>query len=61
MELEYFPYGSKITDYSVRCFGRSIGVSVTRAMKFRGVFTIEDGVALLTKKLNGVNASVCLG
>lgn len=33
MEIEYMP-GSKITDYSVKVFGKDIGVSVTRAMKF---------------------------
>jgi len=57
MELEYFPHGSKITDYSITLNGECIGVSVTRAMKFRGTFTTRDGVALLSKKLYGVSAS----
>jgi len=58
MELEYCPHGSKITDYSVTLpSGEPIGVSVTRAMKFRGVFDQTDANALLTKKLYGVNAS----
>lgn len=57
MELEYFPHGSKITDYSVTINGECIGVSVTRAMKFRGTFTTRDGEALLAKKLYGVSAS----
>lgn len=34
-----------------------LGVSVTRAMKFKGTFTIEDGVHLLKKKLYGVICS----
>jgi len=57
MELEYFPFGSKITDYSVTVHGAHFGVSVTRAMKFRGTFTAADARALLVKKLGGVNAS----
>lgn len=57
MELEYFPHGSKITDYSVMLNGECIGVSVTRAMKFRGTFNARDAEALLNKKLYGVSAS----
>lgn len=53
MEIEYLP-GSKITDYSITLFGKSIGISVTRAMKYKGVFTEEDGMRLLNKKLFGV-------
>jgi hypothetical protein len=34
--------------------GHHIGVSVTRAMKFRGAFTLDDARYLLTKKLSGV-------
>jgi len=59
MEIEYMP-GSKITDYSVKVFGKDIGVSVTRAMKFSRkseIFTEEDAEKLLTKKLHGVNES----
>jgi len=54
MELEYFPYGGKITDYSIMCYDLHIGVSVTRAMKYKGRFGIEDGKKLLKKKLYGV-------
>jgi len=54
MELEYFPLGSKITDYSVTLDGRTFGVSVTRAMKFKGRFTPSDAEELLEKKLFGV-------
>lgn len=53
MEIEYLP-GSKITDYSINLFGKSIGISVTRAMKYKGTFTEEDGLRLLNKKLFGV-------
>lgn len=53
MEIEYLLEGS-ITDYSVTMGGSVIGVSVTRAMKYRGVFSYEDALALLTKKLRGV-------
>jgi len=57
MELEYWPMGSKITDYSMEVEGEVIGVSVTRAMKYKGVFEMQDAVRLLQKKLYGVNAS----
>ncbi len=54
MEIEYWPEGSKKTDYSVNLAGRSIGVSVTSAMKYRGRFVEEDARFLLRKKLYGV-------
>jgi len=59
MELEYWPLGSKITDYSVLLFGEKIGVSVTRALKFgdREKFSEVDALELLQKKLYGVNVS----
>ena len=54
MEVEYFPEGGSITDYMVQMFGLSLGVSVTRAMKYRGgTFTEEDAEKLLNKKLKG--------
>ena len=53
MEVEYFPEGGSITDYMVRMFDQPLGVSVTRAMKFRGEFDVEDAQRLLNKKLNG--------
>ena len=61
MEIEYFPMGGSITDYSMRIGSLNVGVSVTRAMKFqkRGgeVFDQEDAEKLLMKKLSGcVNA-----
>lgn len=57
MELEYWPMGCKITDFSAEIFGEKIGVSVTRAMKFQGTFNEHDAEVLLTKKLGGVNES----
>ena len=62
MELEYYPLGSKITDYSVdipitKEHQIAIGVSVTRAMKFAGEFDDADAEKLLRKKLMGVNES----
>jgi len=53
MELNYGP-GSKITDFSVQIQGVTVGVSVTRAMKFRGTFTLDDATKLLEKKMMGV-------
>ncbi len=53
MELEYYPRG-KITDYSVQLRGQQYGVSVTRALKYRGTFTRTDARKLLEKKLMGV-------
>jgi len=60
MEINYWPMGGKITDYSVRMYDELIGVSVTRALKFKGVFREEDAFALLTKKLYGINESTRL-
>lgn len=57
MAIEYWHPNWKKTDYSVSLYDRLIGVSVTRAMKYRGVFTPEDAQTLLYKKLNGVNVS----
>jgi len=57
MELQYWPLGCKITDYSVELFNQTIGVSVTRALKFAGTFGKEDARNLLEKKLYGVNVS----
>lgn len=55
MEVSYFPEGGSITDYTCTMFGTCIGVSVTRAMKFKGDFEAEDAKRLLNKKLNGTN------
>jgi hypothetical protein len=56
MEIEYFPLGSKITDYSVIINDKKIGVSVTRAMSYYGDenYTVENAKFLLIKKLNGI-------
>lgn len=53
MEVSYFPEGGSITDYVCDIFGTKVGVSVTRAMKYRGEYTEEDATNLLTKKLKG--------
>ncbi len=46
--------GGKITDYSIQLYELHIGTSVTRAMKYDGVFDKTDGERLLRKKLAGV-------
>jgi hypothetical protein len=55
MELEYQWENCKMTDYSAFLFGTRLGISVTRALKFRGNFDEEDAFELLTKKLEGSN------
>jgi len=57
MEIDYWPSGSKKTDYSCRIFDSVIGVSVTRAMKYNGEFTRADARFLLEKKLKGIIVS----
>eukprot|EP01095_Lingulamoeba_sp_RSL-Kostka_P012520 TRINITY_DN4984_c2_g1_i1.p1 TRINITY_DN4984_c2_g1~~TRINITY_DN4984_c2_g1_i1.p1 ORF type:complete len:325 (+),score=90.77 TRINITY_DN4984_c2_g1_i1:287-1261(+) len=66
MELEYYPLGSKITDYAISIENTDVdnnvhktiyGVSVSRAMKYLGVFNHDDARRLLKKKLFGVNES----
>lgn len=57
MEIRYAPAGSKKTDYSCVIGHQKLGVSVTRAYKYRGVYTNEDAALLLHKKLYGVLAS----
>eukprot|EP00698_Gefionella_okellyi_P004191 TRINITY_DN13907_c0_g1_i1.p1 TRINITY_DN13907_c0_g1~~TRINITY_DN13907_c0_g1_i1.p1 ORF type:complete len:288 (+),score=43.79 TRINITY_DN13907_c0_g1_i1:564-1427(+) len=57
MQIRYVPRGSKKTDYSCIINGQRLGVSVTRAYKYRGVYTAEDARLLLHKKLYGVLAS----
>ncbi|XP_071505180.1 AAC-rich mRNA clone AAC4 protein-like [Diadema antillarum] len=54
MEIEYFPHGGSIVDYTCEMFGVSLGVSVTRAMKYKGDFEKEDAEKLLGKKLSGI-------
>lgn len=54
MEVQYFPEGGAITDYTCKMFSTKLGVSVTRAMKYYGDFTVEDAERLLNKKLSGV-------
>ena len=54
MEVEYFPEGGSITDYTCSIFDTTVGVSVTRAMKYAGDFEMEDARHLLKKKLKGM-------
>ena len=54
MEVTYFPEGGSITDYVCVIFDKKVGVSVTRAIKYRGQYTEEDAAHLLTKKLKGM-------
>ena len=58
MEVSYFPEGGSITDYVCEMFDTKVGVSVTRAMKYRGDFADEDAEHLLNKKLRGKIYSV---
>ena len=57
MEVCYFPEGGSITDYVCQIFDKKVGVSVTRAMKYRAEYCDEDAQRLLNKKLGGVNQS----
>lgn len=53
---------SKKTDYTMNLGGHILAVSVTRALKFRGIFTEDDAFNLLYKKLAGIqmsNRDVC--
>ena len=58
MEIKYMWFNHwKKTDYSIKIGDIPIGVSVTRAMKYNGLFNKHDAMKLLTKKLNGVRES----
>lgn len=57
MAIAYWWPHWKKTDYSCRIGDTTVGVSVTRAMKYNGVFTRQDGRHLLRKKLFGINES----
>ena len=54
MEIEYYPFGSKITDYLVTINNKKIGVSVTRAFNPKEEYTVENASILLKKKLDGI-------
>lgn len=71
MEIAYVHDGSKKTDFLVNINGKNIGVSVTRAFKYKrptaqdkemfAEFTLEDAQNLLRKKLMGVvSANECV-
>jgi len=57
MAIRYWWNAWKKTDYSVKMNGEVIGVSVTRAMKYKGIFDRYDAEKLLRKKLFGINES----
>jgi len=57
MAIRYWWNSWKKTDYSVRMSGVVVGVSVTRAMKYQGIFNRNDAHKLLRKKLFGINES----
>merc|ERR1719385_728382 len=57
MAIRYWWNSWKKTDYSVKMSGTVIGVSVTRAMKYKGIFTRCDAEKLLRRKLYGINES----
>jgi len=57
MAIRYWWNSWKKTDYSVRIRGQVVGVSVTRAMKYKGIFDRGDADKLLRKKLFGINES----
>merc|ERR1719384_2050118 len=57
MAIRYWWNSWKKTDYSVRMNGQVIGVSVTRAMKYKGIFGRGDAEKLLRRKLYGINES----
>ena len=55
MEVPYWPEGGSMNDYVVYLFNSVIGVSVTRAMNYKGdVFSVDDANKLLKKKLKGI-------
>lgn len=56
MALEYY-WPCRITDYSVMLWNHPVGVSVTRAMKWKSRFTRDDATRLLEKKLEGIRQS----
>jgi len=57
MAIKYWWPHWKKTDYSIKMNDAKIGVSVTRAMKYSGLFNKNDAIKLLTKKLRGINES----
>ncbi len=44
-------------DYLCSLHGKRLGVSVTRAQKYKGTFKIEDATKLITKKLEQMKAA----
>jgi len=57
MSIKYWSNHWKKTDYLIKMNEIKIGVSVTRAMKFCGIFNKKDAMKLLKKKFIGINES----
>lgn len=58
MEVNYWPQGGSITDYVCTMFNTvTVAVSVTRAVNYKELFSVEDAYKLLSKKLRGVKQS----
>eukprot|EP01084_Bolivina_argentea_P291717 501389_1 len=57
MEIKYQWCNCPITDYLAEINGVKIGVSVTRAFKYKGQFNEYDALKLLNKKIRGCNES----
>ncbi|KAF0973016.1 hypothetical protein FDP41_008680 [Naegleria fowleri] len=65
MEIAYIHDGSKKTDFLMMIDNKKVGISVTRAFKYKrpteqdngmfADFTVEDGMNLLKKKLSGIS------
>ena len=56
-EVCYFPEGGSMTDYVMCIFNQTVAVSVTRAIRYGGIFATEDAVWLLEKKLKTIRNS----
>ncbi|XP_071142806.1 AAC-rich mRNA clone AAC4 protein-like [Mytilus edulis] len=54
MEVSYSQESSTKVDFVCKICDKKVGVSVTRAMKYRGSYTENDANDLLTKKLRGI-------
>jgi len=61
MQIRYWSNNTKKTDYLCQINNEQIGVSVTRAMKFCGIFREKDAMKLMRKKLIGIReSSLCV-
>jgi hypothetical protein len=53
MEVPYSTKRGPIIDYVCEMFNTTVGVSVTRAMKYKGDYSLKEAKRLLNKKLEG--------